>query len=131
VVRRTDDDGNDGLTPAGREELRNVRNEFEATTAAELHRKRCCKRDDLDRDDVRRVLQDVLRAMSEPVTRGREHRRVGTGLVAVGSAGVGTMSGQLHSPWQIGLFAAMIVVGLVGAVLAYRPGGEPPATPGG
>jgi hypothetical protein len=50
---------------------------------------------------------------------------VGTGLVAVGSAGIGALAGQLHSPWQISLFAAMIGIELVGVVLAYRPDVNP------
>jgi hypothetical protein len=142
VTQRSNDGGqvddhegpDDGLTQSGRKEWRNFRAEFDATASAEL-RRMCCKRDELNREDIIEVRRTVLRSMSdpatsEPLTAGREHRRVGTGLVAVGSAGVGALAGQLHSPWQIGLFVAMIVVGLIGVVLAYRPDGDPPASPG-
>jgi hypothetical protein len=130
------------LTRRGREAFQDVLDEVRARLCEELRRqRRALVRHDLTSDDVYEASKVVARAMcgsptaqEEPVIdekgpapdqshRTRSQQGIGTGLIALGSVGVGSMHPYLHSWWQITLlvvFAVLLVAGVV--VLAWRDG---------
>jgi hypothetical protein len=55
-------------------------------------------------------------------TRAGSPRGLSTGLVAIGSVGVGSMHPYLNSAWQIALLLVFVLVGLVGVGLMVRDG---------
>ena len=113
-----------GLAPGACQAFRDVEDEFHDGLVGELRRRRRL-RPDLTRDDVYEARTVVAKAMC----RSRSARGLSTGLIAIGSVGVGSMHPYLHSPWQIALMVAFILIGLVGVGLMVR--GGHPADPSG
>jgi hypothetical protein len=127
-----------GLTAAACEAFRDVEEEFREGLTAELRRRRRSRRD-LTSDDVYEArpivahamcpqsLREVVRpgsaADADPGAGNRQRagslRALGTGLIAIGSVGVGSMHPYLHSVSQIALLVIFIAVGLVGVGLTW------------
>lgn len=117
-----------GLTPGACEAFRDVEDEFHDGLVAELRRRRRT-RPDLTPADVYEARAVVAQAMCASQPRAGSMRGLSTGLIAIGSVGVGSMHPYLHSPWQIALLVAFILIGLVGVGLMVRSGH--PAEPSG
>ncbi len=131
-----------GLTPAAREAFRDVEEEFREGLSRELRRRRRSRRD-LTSDDVydARVIVAHEMRQSQPHADGARSdsaagtgsgaattqragslRALGTGLIAVGSVGVGSMHPYLHSLLQVAVLVLFCLVGLAGVGLAWRGG---------
>lgn len=72
-------------------------------------------------DDVRAAQRRYDRR-DRPAEPGAAKHHVSTALVTVGSIGVGVMSGFLDGTWQVALFCAFAVFGLLGFALAWTSG---------
>ena len=116
------DDMPPGLAPGACQAFRDVEDEFQL-------RRRRRLRPDLTREDVYEARTVVAQAMCESQPRDGSLRGLSTGLIAIGSVGVGSMHPYLNSPWQIALLVAFILIGLAGVVLMVRSGH--PADPSG
>ena len=110
-----------GLTEGAREALRDVKDEFRDGMTAELRRRKQFRRDLTDKD-VYEARGIVARAMSQSSQVGRSTRALGSGLIAIGSVGVGSMHPYLHSAWQIALLVIFALVGVAGVIVASREG---------
>lgn len=108
-----------GLPDGAREALRDVKDEFRDGMTAELRRRKQFRRDltDVDVYEARRI---VARAMSQAPQAGGPARALGSGLIAIGSVGVGSMHPYLHSAWQIALLVIFALVGVAGVIIASR-----------
>ncbi len=116
-----------GLTPGAREAFQDVKDEFRDGLAGELRRRRRSRRD-LTSDDVYEARAIVAQAMCQSRQRSGSDRALSTGLIAVGSVGMGVMHPYLHSPWQIALLVVFGLVFVAGVGLAVRSG-HPVTTP--
>jgi hypothetical protein len=108
--------------------LRDVEEEYHDLVVGEL-RRRGRSRPDLTRDDVYEAAAIAAQAMGESRPSTGSWRGLSTGLVAIGSVGVGSMHPYLNSPWQIALLVVFVLIGLVGVGLMVR--GGHPADPSG
>jgi hypothetical protein len=110
-----------GLTPSACRALRAAEEEYHDLLVGEL-RRRGRLRPDLTGVDVQESA--ALAAQSMCRSRGRVSplRGLDTGLIAIGSVGVGSMHPYLHSTWQIAVLVLFILVGLVGVGLMVRNG---------
>jgi len=122
------DDMPPGLAPGACQAFRDVEDEFHDGLVGELRRRRRL-RPDLTGEDVYEARTVVAQAMCESQPRDGSLRGLSTGLIAIGSVGVGSMHPYLNSPWQIALLVAFILIGLAGVVLMVRSGH--PADPSG
>jgi hypothetical protein len=117
-----------GLTRGACDAFRDVEDEFHDGLVAELRRRRR-SRPDLTPADVYEARAIVAQAMCQSRPRSGALRGLSTGLVAIGSVGVGSMHPYLNSAWQIALLVVFVVVGLVGVGLMVRDG-HPADRPG-
>jgi hypothetical protein len=83
-------------------------------------------------EDWTQVRDDPVLLTSEVGRERREARRAdltvpGSVLQTVGSVGVATTAGFLHSPWQAAIMVVLVIVGLVGLALTWsgRPRRRP------
>ena len=117
-----------GLAPVACQAFRDVEEEFHDGLVGELRRRRR-SRPDLTSDDVYEARAVVAQVMCASQPRGGPPRGLSTGLIAIGSVGVGSMHPYLNSPWQIALLVVFILIGLAGVGLMVRNGH--PADPSG
>jgi hypothetical protein len=110
-----------GLAPGACEAFRDVEEEFHDGLVGELRRRRR-SRPDLTSEDVYEARAVVAQTMCRSRTRAGSPRGLSTGLVAIGSVGVGSMHPYLNSAWQIALLLVFVLVGLVGVGLMVRDG---------
>lgn len=118
-----------GLTRAGEEARRDVIEMASVALASELRLRGRTQRDLTDVDVYAawtRVVRDMCPSRANPVP------ALGTGLIAIGSVGVGSMHPYLHSLLQIALLVLFALIGLAGVVLTWRAGrdGGSPETAG-
>ena len=134
----SDDDGRpdpprdvpSGLTPSACRALRAAEEEYHDLLVGEL-RRRGRLRPDLTGVDVQESAVLAAQSMCRSRGRGSPLRGLDTGLIAIGSVGVGSMHPSLHSTWQIAVLVLFIVIGLVGVGLMVHSGhpGGPVADP--